>query len=248
MRISSRSTIRQFGEKHPDPIDAPNNWYFKTKQAEWLHLQDIKKTFNSVDFVKNDRYVFNVKGNKYRLVAMIFLSEVLYISVLSEHMPNTTKLMFQKSNLSNMTIQKINNDIQYKNVLASIEDFLQKATGLGGFEHLPAHEKDELERLSLMANDWEDAQLIMPIPSQALGESNEDLNVIEGIGPKIQDIFRTNGIKNLDELAKSTVDFLDSILKKAGPRYRMHNPESWPDQAKEILKHGHRKKYQITQN
>jgi mRNA interferase HigB len=58
----------------------------KTKQADWATLKDIKDTFNSVDYVGNDRYVFNIKGNKYRLVAMIFFDiRTLYLRYVDTH-------------------------------------------------------------------------------------------------------------------------------------------------------------------
>lgn len=47
------------------------DWYNKTKEAKWECFADIKKTFNSVDSVGNKRFVFNIKGNDYRLIVLI---------------------------------------------------------------------------------------------------------------------------------------------------------------------------------
>lgn len=74
MVIISKTILVEFGAKYPDAVDALNKWYQVSKQAKWQSLSDIKKSFNTVDYVGNDRYVFNIKGNKYRLVVMIFFN------------------------------------------------------------------------------------------------------------------------------------------------------------------------------
>ena len=62
----SKTTLADFGQNRADAVEAINEWYEKTKQADWASLKDIKATFNSVEYVGNDRYVSNIKGNKYR--------------------------------------------------------------------------------------------------------------------------------------------------------------------------------------
>jgi len=73
MVIISKAVLVAFGKIHADSIEAFNIWYEKIKKADWNNLTDIKKIFNTVDYVGNDGYVFNIKGNHYRLVVMIFL-------------------------------------------------------------------------------------------------------------------------------------------------------------------------------
>ncbi len=46
----------------------------KTENADWNNIAAIKKTFNSADYVNDNRYVFNIKGNQFRLVVMIFFT------------------------------------------------------------------------------------------------------------------------------------------------------------------------------
>lgn len=58
-----------------------------------------------------------------------------------------------------------------------------------------------------------------------------NLQVIEGIGPKIESILKAGGINSLIELAASSEDKLRSILAEAGNRFKSHNPSSWPQQA-----------------
>lgn len=86
MVIISKTILAEFGVKHGDSVEALNKWYDETKQADWNSLADIKKMYKSVDYVGNDRYVFNIKGNKYRLVVMIFFSiRTIYIRFIGTH-------------------------------------------------------------------------------------------------------------------------------------------------------------------
>lgn len=86
MRIITFAAIRNYVLKHAD-ADAPlRDWYKKTEKAEWSCLADIKRTFNSVDYVGNDRFVFNIKGNDYRLVALIlFAAKKVFIRWIGTH-------------------------------------------------------------------------------------------------------------------------------------------------------------------
>ena len=86
MVIISKSILTEFAARHEDSIEALNKWYAISKQADWNNLNDLKKTFRSTDYVGNDRYVFNIRGNKYRLVAMIFFNiRTLYIRFIGTH-------------------------------------------------------------------------------------------------------------------------------------------------------------------
>ena len=60
----------------------------------------------------------------------------------------------------------------------------------------------------------------------------DDLKRIEGIGPKIEKMLNDDLIYTWAELAAAPVDRLKAILRKGGDRYKMHDPKSWPDQAK----------------
>lgn len=60
----------------------------------------------------------------------------------------------------------------------------------------------------------------------------DDLKKVEGIGPKIQELLNNDGIWSFIQLSTSRVNRLKKILDNAGPRYRMHTPETWPEQAK----------------
>lgn len=59
----------------------------------------------------------------------------------------------------------------------------------------------------------------------------DDLKVIEGIGPKIEELLHNAGIHTWAELAAAELEKLQTILDEAGPRYRMHDPATWAKQA-----------------
>ncbi|KEY18414.1 type II toxin-antitoxin system HigB family toxin [Kaistella antarctica] len=86
MRIVSFLKIKDFTLKYPDAEIALKDWYSRTKGEDWTNLVDIKNSFNSVDYVGNNRFVFNIKGNHYRLVAIIiFASQKVYIRFIGTH-------------------------------------------------------------------------------------------------------------------------------------------------------------------
>jgi mRNA interferase HigB len=86
MVVISYRKIREFTLKHSDGSDALNTWYTISEQSDWSNFNEIKEMFNSVDFVGNDRYVFNIRGNKYRLISMIhFNKRTVYILFVGTH-------------------------------------------------------------------------------------------------------------------------------------------------------------------
>ena len=86
MRIIARSKIIEYYTSHPDAKTALEEWYQKVKKAEWTCFADIKKMFNTADSVGNQHYVFNVKGNNYRLIVVIkFTIKTVLIRFIGTH-------------------------------------------------------------------------------------------------------------------------------------------------------------------
>lgn len=86
MRIVTLKTLKEYSDRNKDIHIALMDWYEKVSNAKWNNLADIKKDFNSVDYVGNNRCVFNIKGNKYRLVVIIILiSKKVYIRFIGTH-------------------------------------------------------------------------------------------------------------------------------------------------------------------
>jgi mRNA interferase HigB len=86
MVIISKSKIIQFYETHPTAKQALLKWYHVTLLSDWKNFTNIKESFNSVDNIGNDRFVFNIAGNKYRIVAMIhFTKRTVYLRFVGTH-------------------------------------------------------------------------------------------------------------------------------------------------------------------
>jgi large subunit ribosomal protein L27 len=64
------------------------------------------------------------------------------------------------------------------------------------------------------------------------GPKLDDLKIVEGVGPKIEQLLIEGGINTWAELAAADVERLKEILEAAGPRYQIHDPSTWPAQAK----------------
>jgi mRNA interferase HigB len=86
MRIITHKAIIQYSDFHADARQALDEWYNKTEESQWNSFADVKQTFNTVDNVGNKRYVFNIKGNSYRVIALIlFMPKIVYIRFIGTH-------------------------------------------------------------------------------------------------------------------------------------------------------------------
>ncbi len=86
MVIISQKIINEFAKEYPLAAEPLNRWYKQVIAADWQNFHEIKQTFNTTDFIGNDRYVFDIGGNNYRLVAMIlFKKRTLYIRFIGTH-------------------------------------------------------------------------------------------------------------------------------------------------------------------
>lgn len=74
MHIISFKKLREFFLKETNSKVALQDWFKIAEKADWNNFSDLKNTFNSADNVGNNRYVFNVKGNNYRIVVIIRFS------------------------------------------------------------------------------------------------------------------------------------------------------------------------------
>ena len=85
MHIITRRRIREFVAHHPDSDSSLDNWYRIVKRAEYHSFNDLKQHFRSADYV--DGYVvFNISGNKYRLITAIhFDRKKVYIRDILTH-------------------------------------------------------------------------------------------------------------------------------------------------------------------
>jgi predicted flap endonuclease-1-like 5' DNA nuclease len=59
----------------------------------------------------------------------------------------------------------------------------------------------------------------------------DDLKIVEGIGPKIEELLHKGGINSWKALSETSVERLKEILDAAGPSYQIHDPGTWAQQA-----------------
>jgi mRNA interferase HigB len=85
VHVVSHKAIRIFCDEHPNARTALDHWYRVAKRAIWSSFAELKHSFNAADFVP-PRVVFDIGGNKYRLIAEInFMRRVLFIRGIMTH-------------------------------------------------------------------------------------------------------------------------------------------------------------------
>lgn len=86
MRVIALGALRSFWEKYPDAEQPLKSWYDETRRADWKSFHDIKVLYPSASIVGNDRVVFNIKGNSYRLIVLVrFRGQKLFIRFVGTH-------------------------------------------------------------------------------------------------------------------------------------------------------------------
>jgi mRNA interferase HigB len=89
MRVIALSTLKDFWAANPDCMDAKEPvlaWYRHTVKADWASPIDVKADFGQASILRDGRVVFNIAGNKYRLVVWInYPYRVVYIRFLGTH-------------------------------------------------------------------------------------------------------------------------------------------------------------------
>lgn len=86
MRVIAKRTLREFWNDHPDAEEFLKAWYFEVNDANWRDPSDIKARYGSASILKGNRVVFNICGNKYRLVARInYQAAIVFIRFIGTH-------------------------------------------------------------------------------------------------------------------------------------------------------------------
>ena len=86
MRIIAERTLRIFWEQHADARGALEAWADHTRQVQWNSPSEVQHDYGPDVILPNNRAVFNLKGNKYRLVAHIhYKSRILFIRFVGTH-------------------------------------------------------------------------------------------------------------------------------------------------------------------
>ena len=96
MIIISKGALNGYKIKYPDAAEAITKWFLESSTSDWANLNEIKNTFNSVDYYGNGLYIFNIMGNHYRLIVrIIFKTRTIFIRFFGTH-AEYDKLNFSK--------------------------------------------------------------------------------------------------------------------------------------------------------
>ena len=86
MRIIARRTLRDYWEKHPSAEQVLKSWFREASAAIWNEPADVKARYRSASIIGGNRVVFNIGGNKYRLITQINYSfKIVYIRFIGSH-------------------------------------------------------------------------------------------------------------------------------------------------------------------
>ena len=86
MRVISRKTLREFWEKHNDCEEQLKSWHRETEKANWNNPNELKREYPSASILENNRVVFNIKGNNYRLIVKInYDYKIIWIRFVGTH-------------------------------------------------------------------------------------------------------------------------------------------------------------------
>ena len=86
MKIKGAIIIESFCKKHSDAWDYLSRWIEIVSKAKWTNHNELKTDYPSADFIGNKRYVFNIKGNNYRMVVVVvFIAEIIEIRFVGTH-------------------------------------------------------------------------------------------------------------------------------------------------------------------
>lgn len=86
MRIIAKKILREFWETHPDSEQQLKSWFQETSKSEWSNPNHIKKEYPSASFLADNRVVFNIKGNNYRLIVKLnYDYKIVWIRFIGTH-------------------------------------------------------------------------------------------------------------------------------------------------------------------
>lgn len=86
MRVISRKILREYGDDNPEAKSPLDSWYHEAKSADWKTPADIKEKYRNASFVHDNKVIFNIAGNKFRLVVRLnYEAHIVYIRFIGTH-------------------------------------------------------------------------------------------------------------------------------------------------------------------
>jgi mRNA interferase HigB len=86
MRVITRRRLAQFWAEHPDAERPLTTWFQMARSSTWRHAADVQAALPNVSVLENNRFVFRIRGNNYRLVAKLnFKRSIVYVRFVGTH-------------------------------------------------------------------------------------------------------------------------------------------------------------------
>jgi len=86
MHIISRLMLVKFWKKHPDAETPLRIWFKRVEHGKWKNISELKAEFPTADYVGNDRIIFDISGNKYRIIVLVFFKgQKMYLRFVGTH-------------------------------------------------------------------------------------------------------------------------------------------------------------------
>ncbi len=188
MRIIARRTLREFWEKHRTAEQPLKSWFREASQASWKTPEDIKSRYRPASFLKGNRVVFNMGGNKYRLIVHAnYNFGILYIRFVGTHAE------YDRIDPEHiwMNIRPIRNSSDHESALKRIEALMSAQNGTA--------EGDELDVLATLVDAYEKEHFAIdspPDPIEAIkfrmeqmGLSRKDLEPFLGSRARVSEVL-----------------------------------------------------------
>ena len=156
MRIIAKKTLREFWQRHSDAEEPLLAWYREVKQADWDTPATLKEMYGNASIVGDNRVIFNIKGNDYRLVVKInYQYRVVYIRFVGTHARVRRRRRGGGVRMAN--IKPIRSERDYEAALDRISELMDTEAD--------SPEGDELDVLVDLVELYESKQVPMGYPS-----------------------------------------------------------------------------------
>lgn len=86
MRVIAKKALREFWTKHANSEQQLKAWYRETEKAKWTNINELKQNYPSASILTDNRIVYNIKGNNYRLIVKFnFEHQICWIRFIGTH-------------------------------------------------------------------------------------------------------------------------------------------------------------------
>jgi antitoxin component HigA of HigAB toxin-antitoxin module/mRNA-degrading endonuclease HigB of HigAB toxin-antitoxin module len=184
--IITRKTLLDYCKKYPEAATALQQWYYELVKAGLRNFNELKKAYVNVSLVGDDRVVFNIMGNKYRLVVrIVFAFKAIQIKWFGTHAEydkiNVADIKFKKEVM--MQLKPIKTKKQYEAYLKWVDELFDKKVKPN------TSEGEQVQIALLLIKHYEDEHYLIPIPDpieaikikmEEKGLTNKDLVGIVG--------------------------------------------------------------------